>query len=340
MIAAGTQLTQPSREHRPCRILVVDDDYLVRGQLCALLSASQYQVEAAASGEEALRVLHATECHIVLTDWQMPDMDGLALCRQVRLSSQESYIYLLMLTIRGSKDDMLTGFAAGADDYMVKGATIDEILARLEVGRRVVHEKRAARTSNGEDRRFSYTDPSTGAHNLEYLMQHLPRELARSQRYGHALAVLSCDIGGFQQITDQYGAEAGDEFMREFVARVDACIREGDWLARTRDREFMIVLPETSAKGANCVAQKLRQLFPLQPRSALAEAIRVTVRIGVTAVEAKHDADSTLKIQALLRAADRGIRDCRRFEPDQASADTIVCVSSSNARNGGKNELN
>jgi DNA-binding response OmpR family regulator len=121
---------------RPCRILVVDDDELARARLKSHLQ-SRFDVEVAASGEEALHILATTRCQIVLTDWQMPDMDGLALCRRVRDAVNESYIYVVVLSMRDTKQDVLQGLAAGADDYVIKGAPIEEILARLEIGRRI-----------------------------------------------------------------------------------------------------------------------------------------------------------------------------------------------------------
>jgi two-component system cell cycle response regulator len=301
---------------------VVDDDVLVRARLSALLNASQYDVEVANTGEDALRILDATHCQIVLTDWQMPDMDGLALCRQIRLRHAESYIYVMMLTIRGTERDVMTGLAAGADAYVIKGAPLDDILARLEIGRRITYEKHPLLTSNRGNQGISYTDPVTGAHNLSYLTHHLPRELARSQRYGHALAILHCDIEGFEPFRDRFGHEAGNDLLREFVAGADGGIRKGDWLARTESASFLIVLPETAAKGANCVAHKLRQLFALHPWSTLAAPIGFTVNICVTAMDAEHDSHSMAQIEAVLHAADRG----RHAGPS--------------ARLGGKNGLN
>jgi two-component system cell cycle response regulator len=319
---------------------VVDDDALVRARLSALLNAAQYDVEVATTGEEALCILDATHCHIVLTDWQMPDMDGLALCRHIRLRHHESYIYVLMLTIRDCEHDVMTGLAAGADAYVVKGATINDILARLEIGRRITYEKSPVLTKHRGNRSFSYTDPVTGAHNLGYLMQHLPRELARSKRYGHALAILNCDIDGFNPFNDRFGHEAGNELLRVFVAGANACIRKGDWLARTAGTSFMIVLPETTAKGAHCAAYKLRQLFAVHQLSTPAEPIGFTVSIGVTAVDAKHDARSTAQIEAVLHAADRRTHANKGLDGDQANVDTLACTSGSHAQTGGKNGLN
>jgi DNA-binding response OmpR family regulator len=120
-----------------CRALVVDDDDIVRTQLMGMLKRSGYDVRGAASGEEALRSLDVGDCQVLVTDWQMPRMNGLDLCRHVRLGRPNQYVYVLMLTVRDQEQDVLVGLAAGADDYVVKGAPNEEILARLELGRRI-----------------------------------------------------------------------------------------------------------------------------------------------------------------------------------------------------------
>jgi two-component system cell cycle response regulator len=328
--AADAMPVQQLEARSSCRVLVVDDDYLVRARLSALLHGSHYQVEVAATGEEALRVLNASYCHILLTDWQMPDMDGLTLCRYVRRKTNERYVYVLMLTIRDTENDLLKGLAAGVDDYVVKGATNDEILARLAVGRRITQKEHSLRMSNPDNRSLSYTDSVTGAYNLAYLAQHLPRELARSRRYGHALAVLSCNVDGFKRYRDRFGQEAADEQLRCFVNGAEGSIRNADWLARTAGDEFMIVLPETTAAGAYCAAQKLRQLFAQHPLSTPAEPIGFTVNIEVTALAANHDADSAARIDSLLRAANGGAHAGMQLEPGRAAADPLGGGNGSN----------
>jgi PleD family two-component response regulator len=121
----------------PCRVLVVDDDELILSRLVSLLQRSGYEAYAARSGEDAMRVLDEKDCQIVVTDWHMPDMDGLDLCRSIRSSADKASIYILMLTVRDGSGDIVAGLSAGADDYAVKGATAEEILARLEVGKRI-----------------------------------------------------------------------------------------------------------------------------------------------------------------------------------------------------------
>jgi DNA-binding response OmpR family regulator len=119
----------------PCRVLIVDDDNLIISSVSSLLERSGYEVCSARSGEHAMRALNATNCDIVITDWHMPDMDGLDLCRNIRSSAKNTYIYVVMLTVRNGSGDILAALAAGADDYVLKGAGAGEILARLEVGR-------------------------------------------------------------------------------------------------------------------------------------------------------------------------------------------------------------
>lgn len=298
---------QPLNMPDPCRVLIVDDDDLVRARLSALLKASNYDTEVADSGEEALRVMGATHCHIVLTDWEMPDMDGLTLCQCVRISQEEGYVYVLMLTVRDSKEDVLEGLAAGADDYVVKGSSTHEILARLAVGRRIVQEERSLRASRGNGRP-SFTDSLTGAHNLRYFARQLSRELARSQRYGHPLAVLRCEIHEFAQIRNRLGYECAAAVLQAFAARSESCIRtSSDWIARVGLGEFMIVLPETAVQGAHRVARKLHEIVATE--SVATPLGPVTLKVDITTVAADPDKrpESAQPIEELIRTARRGI---------------------------------
>src|SRR5882757_3128119 len=166
---------------RACRVLVVDDDDVVRTCLSALLKRAHYDVEVAASGEEALRVMGATHCDILLTDWQMPNMDGISLCRRVRREYQEDSVYVLLLTVRDTQEDRLAGIAAGADDYIIKGGPPNDILERLNAGRRITQAKLSSRNWNREHGRLSITDPLTNVRNLRFFTQQLPRAIARAR---------------------------------------------------------------------------------------------------------------------------------------------------------------
>jgi two-component system, cell cycle response regulator len=315
-----TSITLLSDPTQRCRVLLVDDDELVRMQLAALLQIAGYHVFTAASGEEALQVLDRTHCQIVLTDWQMPNMDGLALCRNLRLRDNTGYVYVLMLTVRGTRRDVLAGLSAGADDYVVKGAASEEILARLQVGRRITHLEYSLRKSNLENRRMSVTDPLTGARNRRFLMKYLPCELERSRRYKHPLAILSCDMDHFKRINDGFGHDAGDEVLQAFVSRASLCTRQAiDWIARAGGEEFVLVLPETSLMGGCRVAQRLRESLAADPIATCAGPLVVTTSIGIAALETAADLESTSASQ-LLATADRYLYESKKLGRDRATA--------------------
>ncbi len=122
----------------PCSVLIVDDDALIRGQLMVLLERAGYGVQSASSAAQALLILRFQPCQIVLTDWQMPNMDGPSLCRALRLRISEQNTYVMILSVRDNEPDMLRGLAAGADDYLVKGTPAEELLERIAVGRRTL----------------------------------------------------------------------------------------------------------------------------------------------------------------------------------------------------------
>jgi two-component system, cell cycle response regulator len=309
-----------------CRVLVVDDDVLIRAQLCALLHGSDYEVETAASAEDALRLLRSYPCDIVVTDCQMPIMDGVALCRQVRSMEQHEHVYLLMLTVNKAPQELLAGFAAGADDYVVKGTSSDELLARLEKGRGLAHWRATRRPSEGGTG-DALTDTVTGAYNLAYLMQHLPRELARAERYGRSLAVLSCDIGRIARVSERLVGGAADDLARGFVSCSTACIRKGDWLARTGEHIFLIVLPETERKGAQCVVHKLSGALARQGFAPSKGVIGDSIKITITAMDPNSDGDGTAHMRALLHRLE-GLRHSDKPDKNRsAQTETVNYLS-------------
>jgi two-component system cell cycle response regulator len=295
----------PAQAPLPCHVLAVDDDDLTRAQLMSLLGRAGYQVHGAGSGTEALEILSETPCPIVVTDWQMPDMDGLALCRALKLGANARRVYVMMLTIRSNAADIVVGLEAGVDDYVIKGAGADDLLARVAAARSATRIQHSPQSVKAESRQLLLPDSLTGAHSRGFLTRYLPLEIDRSRRHGHPTSVLSCDIDNIARINFRFGRKAGDQVLNAFVARSTGCMRESiDRIARVGGEEFVIVLPETDLDGARVVAEKIRLALANDAIPTSAGPVRATVSIGVTALETPEERAGTL-VMELLRAADQ-----------------------------------
>jgi diguanylate cyclase (GGDEF)-like protein len=284
-------------------VLVVDDHPVTRRLLEMQLKREGYRVLSAAHGREALERLGEDFCPLVLTDWMMPEMDGLELCRAIRDREWDSYVYLILLTARDALDDVLTGLEAGADDYLVKPVHPMELLARLRTGRRILDLERTLKERTREIARLAVTDPLTGVYNRRYLMEQLPRELRRARRYRRPLSLILCDLDHFKRVNDTLGHKVGDEVLQEFTRRLGGQVRQGvDWLARYGGEEFVFVLPETDLAGCLALAWCLREHLAASPVFTSAGPVPVTASFGVAAMPATDAAH--LGAEALLAQAD------------------------------------
>jgi two-component system, cell cycle response regulator len=209
-----------------------------------------------------------------------------------------------LLTARDSKEHIIAGLEAGADDYLIKPVHEPELIARLNAGRRILNLEHSLRVANQRNRILSITDALTGTYNRRYLMEQLPRELERCRRYGYPLSVLMCDIDHFKQINDASGHAAGDDVLQQFAARAQKSIRtNSDWIARYGGEEFLIVLPETGYEGAVSVAEKIRSVVASSPFATRMGEARVTASFGAAST-GPNGPDISLKVDALIRAAD------------------------------------
>lgn len=121
------------------RILIAEDDLTSRTVLTALLEKRGHTVVVTEDGRQALAALQAPERpQLAIMDWMMPELDGVDVCRQVRALALDPPPYLIMLTTKDEKGDIVAGLDAGADDYITKPYDPDELRARVEVGRRML----------------------------------------------------------------------------------------------------------------------------------------------------------------------------------------------------------
>ncbi len=305
-------------------ILLAEDDPVTRMLMTRFLKKAGYEVDAVANGTEALDHMMARYYPILVTDWEMPEMDGVALCKAVRNMQLDGYVYALLLTARDSKEHIIAGLEAGADDYLVKPVHEAELIARLNAGRRILNLEHSLRAANQRNRILSITDALTGAYNRRYLMEQLPRELERCRRYAYPLSVLMCDVDHFKKINDVRGHAAGDEVLQQFASRTQKSIRStSDWVARYGGEEFLVVLPETSQEGALHVAEKLRDLISATPFATRNGDCAVTASFGVAST-GQNGPDISLKVEALIRTADECLYQSKQSGRNRCSGREIA----------------
>jgi len=286
------------------KILLADDEPIARTMLEHWLAGWGYEVTLARDGESALQALKDdTDLRLLVVDWVMPKKDGIEVCKAIRSGPQEPYVYIVLLTAKDDKSDIIAGLDAGADDYLVKPCNPLELKVRLRAGRRVI-ELQEQLVKARESLRFeAMHDSLTGLLNRGAVLEQLTKELVRASRRGAPVAVLMGDLDHFKTINDTFGHAAGDAVLRETARRLKAGVRAYDSLGRLGGEEFIAVLPECDAKTGLSVAQRLCRSLADTPTQYAGNAISHGISIGVAAT----DQFGSARADELIRAADAAL---------------------------------
>lgn len=269
---------------KECTILLVEDSRTQALKFQYTLKKHGYHVIHVQNGLEALNAMLNNDISIVITDWIMPEMDGSELCRAIRKHDFGRYVYVFLLTARDSKNDIVEGLEAGADDYLTKPVDDNELIARLSSAERIVQLESSLKKRNREIALLSITDPLTQIYNRLYLNEHLPTAIKRAVRYRHALSIIMADIDHFKSVNDQYGHQTGDIVLKAFAEKINRSLRTDlDWMARYGGEEFFIVLPETDLSGATIVAERLRLLTADMMIPSVSGTVKITASFGIAA---------------------------------------------------------
>jgi two-component system chemotaxis response regulator CheY len=213
---------------------------------------------------------------MLVTDWDMPGLDGLQLCRKLRRESLPFYVYILLLTAKSSSEEMVEGLDAGADDFISKPINPAVLLARLKAGSRSIAVDRRLRD-------IARLDPLTGSMNRRSFHERFSVEWDRASRYGHALSCAMIDLDHFKRINDMHGHAAGDAVLQGIACLLESHCRASDVLARYGGEEFCVLLTETDEPGAAAWAERTR-LAITEARIPFAEqTLSVTASFGVAA---------------------------------------------------------
>lgn len=286
-------------------ILIAEDNPVSRKLIEKALIKTGHKVVSVEDGRKALELFNKSFFPIVLTDWVMPEMDGVELCQAIRQTDTPGYVYIVLLTANDSKDDIVTGLKAGADDYLTKPFNHAELIARLNTGKRILDLERSLKEANEEIRILSVTDSLTGCYNRSYLNERLPQEINRARRYKHPLSLILGDIDHFKKVNDTYGHLVGDHILKEFIKCFMETIRQNvDWVARYGGEEFLIVLPETDLKSATRLAERLRSNLSQRVIEIQGKQISITASFGITGFDPTTP-DEKISPEALINEADK-----------------------------------
>jgi two-component system cell cycle response regulator len=299
------------------RVLVVDDDRAMRMFLEKMLKDSGHHVATASNGVEALKMLKKERPQLIVTDWVMPEMDGIDLCRELRAQAEYRSIYVIVMTAYESAEILVEAFESGADDYVYKPITPKMFLARLRAAQRVVqlqeenafdreqllnYSKELA-AANQRLQQQALTDELSGLPNRRFAMDRLEQEWALAHRGTRSLSCLMVDVDHFKSINDRFGHQIGDEALRSVANTLRHAARTQDVVCRYGGEEFLVICPDTSLDAAYQCAERLRLSVATHPlKLPDGNELKMTVSIGLA-----RNSDSINSLQAILARADHNL---------------------------------
>ncbi|MFH0783616.1 MAG: diguanylate cyclase [Pseudomonadota bacterium] len=292
-------------------VLAADDDPITLLCLEKMLSAEHRSLLLAKDGEEALELALERRPQMLITDWQMPELSGIDLCKILRKTSVTQHMYIIMLTGNESDDGLVQAFDAGADDYIIKPFTAKVLQARISSGERLIRSQQTIANDREVIRRYAaklastnrklqnmaMTDFLTGLPNRRSALQRLKNLVAEVLRYGEPLSILMIDIDHFKLINDTHGHDCGDTVLQQVTRLLEEKARSYDMVSRWGGEEFLVISARSNGSDTCQLAERLRRTVENHEiRISEQLEIKLTISIGVaTWCPAFHDAGELIK---------------------------------------------
>lgn len=298
------------------RILIAEDDFTSRTVLMGVLKKFGHEAIATVDGADAWDVMQQPDApRLAILDWMMPGMDGLEVCRRIRNLETEQPPYLIILTAKGEKTDIIAGLDAGANDYLAKPFDPGELCARIEVGRRMIEMQDALLQSREKLAYQATHDPLTGLLNRRAILDRLHEELSRAERHGDLLVVGMFDIDNFKQFNDTYGHQTGDDVLCGLAQLLSTSFREYDSVGRIGGEEFLVITPLKAKTDCSSIFNRICVLVTESKIPTRSGVLSVTVSIGVACASRENTVDEMLeKADAEMYRAKNEGRNCVAFE--------------------------
>ncbi len=287
------------------KVLLVDDDPTVLRLFSRWMENAGYCVRQAGDGEQALKAIEVECPDFLITDWIMPGLSGLELCRRVRDLDLPHYVYILFLTAKRTADATIAGLEVGADDFLTKPLSREELLARMRAGDRVLQLERRLR-------QLAHSDPLTGLLTRRTFFESLAREWARAKRFRLPLSCVMVDIDFFKRINDSHGHLAGDAVLKSIAQELARSSRKSDCVCRCGGEEFCFMLPETKEQDAALWAERTRKHLASMEFPIPGGKTRITCSFGVAQIH-----DDTQTCEQLVDEADQALLCAKRSGRDR-----------------------
>ena len=302
-------------------ILAVDDDLMMLARLSKQLTAAGHKVAACKDGDSALKYALENKPELIITNWHMRPMDGIELSKTLHSSTWGSSIYIIMLTSTEEESALIEAFNAGIDDYVTTPLSLKVLLARIRAGQRIITLQREVEKERKDLQRYiaelavanrrlelmANTDVLTGLSNRRYSLNRLEQEWASAQRNKRPLSVLMLDLDHFKSVNDSLGHDAGDLVLIHAAKIMKKCSRATDIPCRLGGEEFLVICPNTDAKAALLLAERMRQTIEKNQVENVPLLKPMTVSIGVAC-----STDGKIGGKELITLADEALYEVKR----------------------------
>lgn len=294
------------------RILLVDDDRSILMLYKAMLEHAGHNVTTANNGRAALEIVKVSPPQLIISDWMMPEMDGIEFCKALRKNPEWDNIYVLIVTAQESTEKLIEAFEAGASDYLTKPINPKVLAARLRAAQHIIQMQEALEEDRLQLRQFAdelahsnkflqelaLTDTLTGLPNRRYGLERLEQENAVAMRGGRPVCCMMVDIDHFKSINDSYGHHSGDDALKMVAASLRNAARKQDVVCRIGGEEFLVICADTDEQTGFQYAERLRQHVASQSLSIQDQTLHLTVSIGLA------DNSKTESVGAMMHQAD------------------------------------
>ena len=297
------------------QILIADDDLTSRTILGSLFKKWGYDLLIVNDAQDAWQVLLQPDAPTLLVlDWMMPGMDGVELIQRVRKQFIEQPPYIILITARAMKGDIITVLEAGANDYIKKPFEPEELFARIRVGQRSLELQQSNDESKKLLARLALYDGLTGILNRRGILEQLARELSRAKRAGESgersngVSIGFFDLDHFKRINDQYGHQVGDEVLKGVADLVSSRLRSYDFFGRLGGDEFLVIAPDSDREKSKYLFQRLLTSVTETRIKTTAGELPITLSMGVVSVELDMELEEIMDNadKAMYRAKQKG----------------------------------